>query len=69
MIFRVSVNLRNVLAIDPDGARLDVVEPEEQADDGALPSPRWTNESIGLATGNRKRYVAQDWTTDKYQRN
>lgn len=68
IIFCVSVNLRDVLAINSDNTRLDVVKPEEQADDGALARTRGTNQSISLATWNRKRYVVQDWATGKYQR-
>ena len=54
---RGSANLGDVLAVDADDAALDVIEAEEQPDDGALTSATRPHQRVRLTGRNRKRHV------------
>jgi len=51
------------LVVDADDTGVDVVEAEEQADDGALAGARRTDQSIRLTRRNKERHLLEDWLT------
>ena len=58
-------HLANILSIDEYISRLDVVEPEQESDYGALSSSRRTDECVGLTGWNDKRHILQDFFAEK----